>query len=240
MIIDRWRPLIAALIVGALALPVAAADLISPIGSAAEPPPPWQVKGLPQQVKPLTRFSVVTQDGVRVLRVEADRAYGNLVHPLAGARAGTLAWRWRVDQAPAGADLHKKSGDDAALKVCALFDLPAAQVPFVERQLLRIASARAGETLPTATLCYVWDAQLANGALLRNAYTHRLRFIIVRGTAGQWSDERHDLAADFRRAFADETRDVPALIGVAIGADSDNTASRSIGYLSDLQLFDTR
>ncbi len=232
--------MIAALIAGAVALPVAAADLVSPIGSADEPAPPWHIKGLPQQAKPLTRFSVVVQDGARVLRVEADHAWGNLVHPLPNARAGTLAWRWRVDQAPAGADLQHKSGDDAALKVCALFDLPAAQVPFVERQLLRIASARTGEALPTATLCYVWDAQLANGALLHNAYTHRVRYIIVRGTPGQWSDERHDLAADFRRAFADETRDVPALTAVGIGADSDNTGSRSVGYLSDLQLLHTR
>jgi Protein of unknown function (DUF3047) len=227
----------------ALTAGAAAAELASPIGAGAEPAPPWQVKGLPQQTKPLTRFSVVTQDGARVLRVESDHAYGNLVHPLSGARAGTLAWRWRVDQAPTGADLQRKSGDDAALKVCASFDLPAAQVPFVERQLLRIASARAGEPLPTATLCYVWDPLLANGALMHNAFTHRVRYIIVRGTPGQWSDERHDLAADFRRAFRDDagdTHDVPALTGIAISADSDNTASRSVAYLIDLQLTDPR
>ncbi len=236
----RPRASIAGLAIAAIALPAAAAGLATPIGSAAEPAPPWQIKGLPQQAKPLTQFSVVAQDGVRVLRVEADRAYGNLVHPLPGARAGTLAWRWRVDQAPAGADLQRKSGDDAALKVCALFDLPAVQVPFVERQLLRIASARAGEPLPTATLCYVWDASLPHGALLHNAYTHRVRYIIVRGTPGQWSDERHDLAADFRRAFGDDAREVPALTGIGIGADSDNTASRSVGYLSGMQLTDPR
>jgi hypothetical protein len=194
--------------------------------------------GLPQQTKPMTRFTVVALDGQRVLRVEADHAYGNLLHPLQGARAGTLTWRWRVDLAPTGADLHRRSGDDAALKVCATFDLPAAQVPFVERQLLRIASARAGEPLPTATLCYVWDASLPHGALLHNAFTHRVRYIIVRGVTGQWSDQRHDLAADFRRAFSDDTRDLPALTGVGISADSDNTASRSVGYVSELHLLD--
>jgi hypothetical protein len=224
----------------ALAGSALAAELASPIGAGAEPAPPWQVKGLPQQTKPLTRFSVATLDGARVLRIESDHAYGNLVHPLSGERAGTLAWRWRVDQAPSGADLQRKSGDDAALKVCALFDLPAAQVPFVERQLLRIAAARAGEALPTATLCYVWDAHLADGALLHNAFTHRVRYLIVRGTPGQWSDERHDLAADFRRAFGDDARQVPALTGIGISADSDNTASRSVGYLADLQLTEPR
>jgi hypothetical protein len=212
-----------------------AAELNPPVGPGAEPAPPWQLKALPQQTKPLTRFAVVELDGQRVLRVEADNAYGNLVHPLRDTRAGTLAWRWRVDEAPAGADLQRKSGDDAALKVCALFDLPAPQVPFVERQLLRIASARAGEALPTATLCYVWDARLPAGAVLHNAYTHRVRYVVVHGTPGRWSEQRHDLAADFRRAFGDDTREVPALTAIGISADSDNTGSRSVGYIADLR-----
>jgi Protein of unknown function (DUF3047) len=214
--------------------------LTSPIGAAAEPAPPWQLLGLPRQVKPLAQMSVIDLDGQRVLRIEADRAYGALVHRLQDMRSGgSLAWRWRVDRAPAGADLQRKSGDDSALKVCALFDMPLTKVPFFERQLLRIASWHAGEALPTATLCYVWDANLPQGTLLHNAYTHRLRYIVTHGTPGQWRDERHDLAADFRRAFGDDwgedTPGVPPLAAIAIGADSDNTGSRSLGYIADLR-----
>jgi Protein of unknown function (DUF3047) len=213
-----------------------AADLTSPLGSRSEPPAPWRVVGLPQQTKPLTRFSVVELDGKRVLRVEAERAYGNLVHPLKDVRAGTLAWRWRVDQPASGADLKRKSGDDVALKVCALFDMPMAQVPFVERQLLRIASSRAGEKLPTATLCYAWDNTLPQGTLLHNAFTHRVRYLVTRGTPKQWNDEKHDLGADFQRAFGDEAQDVPPLTAIVIGADTDNTGSHSIGHIDALRL----
>jgi hypothetical protein len=220
----------------ALAGSALAADLVSPIGSGNEPPAPWRVAGLPQQNKPLTRFAVVELDKQRVLRVEADHAYGNLIHPLKDLRAGSLAWRWRVDRPAAGADLKRKSGDDAALKVCAFFDLPESQLPFVERQLLRIASSRAGEKLPTATLCYVWDEHLPQGTLLHNAYTHRVRYIVAHGMPQRWSDEKHDLAADFQRAFGDESQDVPPLSAIVIGADTDNTGSHSIGYVSDLHL----
>lgn len=185
---------------------------------------------------PLTRFAVVALGGERVLRIEAERAYGNLVHALKGARAGTLAWRWRVDQPANGADLRQKSGDDTALKVCAFFDMPLARVPFVERQLLRMASSRSGETLPTATLCYVFDAGLAPGTLLRNAYTQRVRYIAAGGAPKQWRNEQHDLAADFLRAFGDESPEVPALSAIVIGADTDNTGSHSIGHVSDLRL----
>jgi hypothetical protein len=201
---------------------------------------PWRVVGLPQQAKPLARFAVVELGAQRVLRVEADQAYGTLVHDLKDGRAGTLAWRWRVDRSPVGADLHKKSGDDAALKVCAMFDMPLADVPFFERQLLRLASLRVGEQLPTATLCYVWDEHLPPGTVLHNAYTHRVRFIVARGTTGQWRGERHDLVADFRRTFGDEWRgaegQAPPLSAIVIGADSDNTGTSTLGWLSDLEL----
>lgn len=230
----RWFAAVALLCWAATA---AAETLTSPIGDGDEAAAPWRPIGLPQQTKPATKFSIVPMDGQRVLRVEADHAYGNLLHPLKDTPAGTLAWRWRVEQPPAGADLRRKAGDDAALKVCALFDMPPAQLPFVERQLWRWASARAGERLPTATLCYVWDnSTLPAGTLLHNAFTHRVRMIVSHGTPGQWSEEQHDLAADFLRAFGDETRVVPPLAAVLIGADSDNTGSHSVGHLEALRL----
>jgi hypothetical protein len=213
-----------------------AADLTPPAGAGSAPPPPWRSVGLPHKDTPVTRFEVVEQEGRRLLKVDADRAYGNLLHPLEDARAGMLSWRWRVDRPADQADLTRRSGDDTALKVCALFDMPIARVPFVERQLLRLASAIAGEKLPTATLCYVWDHRLPAGTLLHNAYTHRLRYIVARGAPGRWSQERRDLAADFLRAFGDDSPDVPPLVAVAVGADSDNTGAHTIGFIDGLEL----
>ena len=59
-------------------------------GSGAQPPAPWHVAGLPMQSKPFTRFGMVELDGKRVLRVDADRSYGNLVHPLPTGRGGAF------------------------------------------------------------------------------------------------------------------------------------------------------
>jgi Protein of unknown function (DUF3047) len=207
------------------------------VGPGPQPPSPWQVVGLPAQKMPLTRFSVTEIEGHRALRIEADRAYGNLVHTLPQVAPGVLAWRWRVDQPVVGADLRRRDGDDAPLKVCAFFALPESNLPFMERQLLRLAKARTGEHLPSATLCYVWDeGALPAGTLLHNAHTQRVRFIVLRGTRGRWSDERHDLAADFLRAFGDEAQVAPPLEGLAVGADSDNTGSRSLAWLDALSL----
>jgi hypothetical protein len=216
----------------------AAARELAPFaaGPGGQPPAPWAHAGLPQQKSPPTRFSVREVDGRRVLQIEADRSYGNLVHPLSGAAAGRLSWRWRIDQPVSGADLRKKQGDDAALKVCALFELPRERVPFVERQLLRLAESRFGEPLPNATLCYVWDPSWPRESIVSNAYTRRLRFITLDGAAGVWHVERHDLAADFLRAFGDESREVPPLRAILVGADADNTGGRSLAWLDALRL----
>jgi hypothetical protein len=228
---------VAVVVAAALTAGQATAAALGPvIGSDAAPPAPWRFEGLPQQKPPPTRFTVVERDGERVLRVEAERSYGTLVHPLNDAPAGSLSWRWRVDEPVAGADLRTKQGDDAALKVCAFFDMPIQRVPIIERQLLRLASSRVGKTLPTATLCYVWDASLPADTLVDNAYTARVRFITVRGDIGAWRSERRDLAADFRRAFGNESDTVPPLTAVLIGADADNTGGRSVGHVGNLTL----
>jgi hypothetical protein len=204
------------------------------------PPPPWQVVGLPSQTKPMTRFSVVDLDGKRALKVEAELSYGNLVHPVRVTEPGTqLGWQWRVEQFIDAADLRNKSGDDTAVKVCVFFDHALEKVPFGERQLLRLARSRSNDLLPAATVCYVWDNKLPVGTTLDNAFTRRMRYMVLQNgkdAANRWNAQRRDVGADFLKLFSDESTEVPAIIGVAVGADSDNTQSRSISYVADLLL----
>ena len=235
----------------------AGASLLAPPGAAA-----WISAPLPAQKLPPTRFDLREVDGRAAWRVESPASYGNLVHAVqavqgAGAQARTIAWRWRLDRAIERADLLTKAGDDAALKVCALFDMPAERVPFVERQLLRVARAASGQALPAATLCYVWAplastgaggaggaggaevASRASGVVLPNAHTRRMRWMVLRGAEsplGAWQVEQRDLRADFLRAFGDETATVPPLVAVLVGADADNTGGHGLGWLQDLTL----
>ncbi|MBX3607733.1 MAG: DUF3047 domain-containing protein [Piscinibacter sp.] len=215
--------------------------MLQPFGAAGEAPsPPWQVALLPRQREPATRFTVVDLDGRRALRVEAEASYGNLVHPLQVEAAGLkLAWQWRIDDYVDGADLRRRDGDDTPLKVCVFYDQPLAQLPFVDRQLLRLARSRSGTALPAATLCYVWDPRLPAGTTLHNAYTQRLRYLVLDSGADRtrrWIAQRRDIAADFLRLFGDESDRVPPVIGVAVGADADNTMGHSLAYVADLVL----
>jgi len=214
--------------------------------------PAWRFVGFPKKHAdlPATRFEVARLDGEAALRVSTASSYGTLVHHLKDARAARLQWRWRLDEPLSGGkappDLSTKAGDDAALKVCVMFDHPLERVPFVERTLLRLARSVSGEPLPAATLCYVWESGAAAGQKGANPYTRRVRFISLRGSetpTGQWVAENRDLAQDFMALFADELpqgaqsprADVPPVSAVLVGADSDNTASRSSGWVADLQ-----
>ncbi len=218
-------------------LPAAAcAQLLAPLaGPGGRIHEAWREAKLPQQKFPATRYAIETVDGRPALRMEADGSYGNLVHELRTEAQGlTLSWRWRVDRFADDADLRSKQGDDNAAKVCVFFDLPLERVPFVERQLLRLARSKTGEELPAATVCYVWDRQVAAGSAVPNTYSRRMRYLVLRSAeTGRWHEERRDVAADFLKLFGDESTSVPAVIGVAVGADADNTQGRSLAHVAD-------
>ncbi len=231
----------------ALNTTAAMAQTLSPLvpvdGSAASA---WRFVGLPKSKAdiPPTRFELATLQGERALKVSTRASYGTWVHDLPSVNPGRLQWRWRLDQALTGGktkpDLFTKAGDDAALKVCVLFDHPLERVPFAERTLLRMARRISGEDLPAATLCYVWDSVYPAGTQGANPYTQRVRFINVQGKGaplGQWQSESRDVAADFAQLFAYELPQgaaVPLVRAVLIGADSDNTGAESVGWLKSL------
>jgi len=220
------------LVVCAVAMPQAQAiALTDPTGAGSEPAPPWHVVGLPRQSLPLTRYRVIDGDGSRVLEIDAQGSYGHLVHELAGAPAHQLSWQWRIDIDNTAVDLRSKAADDHAVAVCASFDLPLAAVPFVERQMLRLAQALSGTSLPTATLCYTRDPRLARDTVLDSPYTRRVRLLVLHGSQQPlrtWQHEERDLATDFQRLFGDEASVLPPLRAVLVGADADNTGGRSV------------
>ncbi len=215
--------------------------------------PAWRFVGFPKKEAdlPATQFDAARVDGQNALKVSAASSYGSLVHDLRNAAPERLRWRWRLDQPLSGGksapDLTTKAGDDAALKVCVMFDHPLDRVPLIERTVLRIARKASGESLPAATLCYVWDSARSAGLRGANPYTRRVRFISLRGSetpSGQWASESQDVAQDFIALFGDELSqgaqtprgELPKVSAVLVGADSDNTGSRSMGWVTDLQI----
>jgi hypothetical protein len=241
------RPALLALVM-ACATASAVAQSLSPLvpadGAAANT---WRFVGFPKSKAdiPATSFELADVQGERALKVSTRASYGTWVHDLPKVNPGRLQWRWRLEQPLTGgkvvADIQTKAGDDAALKVCVMFDHPLDRVPFVERTVLRLARSVSGEDLPAATLCYVWDSVHPAGLQGANPYTQRVRFITLQGKGAplaQWQSESRDVAADFAKLFAHELpagAAAPKVRAVLVGADSDNTGAESVGWVRDIQ-----
>src|SRR4030095_10859428 len=139
------------------------------------------------------------------------------------------------------ADLRSRAGDDGAAKLCVFFDFPVDRLPLIERARLSIARTTLHRELPSEALCYVWDNKLPRGTVLVNAYTRRMRMMVLQSglpaSVGSWRAERRGGLADYQRAFADEAGGIlPDVVAVAISADADNTNGHGLAFFGDVVL----
>ena len=73
------------------------------------------------------------------------------------------------------------------------------------------------------------------GTVVDNAYTDFAKMIVVESGAakvGTWVEESRNVYQDYRQAFGEEP---PAINGVAIMTDTDNTKERAVAYYGDIR-----
>lgn len=231
--------------------PLAALLLASSLALAADPAPfsaaspgaslpgGWREQHVPRATP--SELRLVSDGGITVLQARARAAAGAAIHPLREKAEGTsLAWRWKIDRVVGGANMDSRDGDDFAARVYVFFDVPLDALPFADRWKVRLARLLHGDALPTAAICYVWDNRHPVGASRWSPYTDRVRVVVLESggaQAGRWLDERRDLAADFRAAFGAQWRGpVPAITGVAVGNDTDQTGESATARFGDVRL----
>jgi Protein of unknown function (DUF3047) len=94
--------------------------------------------------------------------------------------------------------------------------------------------------MPTETLCYVWDNKIPAGTPLANAFSKRIRMLVLqsgRDKLGQWVGERRNIVKDYQQLFGDESGGVvPEVTAIIVSADSDNTEGASLAYFDDVSL----
>lgn len=161
---------------------------------------------------------VIDSAGFRFLRVEGTAAAGWLVgavDPPISARRGELAWRWRVNVAPTGADLRAEETDDAPLRV------------FVAFGPLRAIGR------PPRTIFYSLGNSEPDG-YARNGHSSDDVYVIRTGSARaaeRWLDVCVNPFADYRRAWGG---DPPPIAVVGLLQDTDQTRSRAVADIASL------
>lgn len=217
-----------------VSLSFAGSNVVAPFSAMApgEDFAPWQLETISGR-KPAS--FTVTADGH--IAADADAAVASLYLPLDDLvlEQPVLRWRWQLEQAVPDSALNDQSVDDFPARVYVMFDYDLGQLPFVQRWQLRLARLVYGSWVPVAALCYVPADTEAPGTIAPNAYSDRIRMIVVDTATvdGQWRSFERDVAADYAAAF-DEP--LPPIRGVAIAIDTDDTGGRARARFGDIVL----
>lgn len=213
-----------------------------PIGATSSSIAGWRTVQIPKQIS--TQYKIVADPDsalpsdaqAAVLQADSTSAAASLLAQLDvdPKRTPILQWRWRTATMLKNGDVMTKAGDDYPLRVYVVFDVPLESLSFGARTKIRFARSLFGADVPVAALCYVWDAKQPVGTTVWNAYTDRLRMVVLQSGAAkqnQWVSEHRDVAADFKAAFG---FDAPKITAVLVGADTDNTKEATRSWFGDL------
>lgn len=201
-----------------------------------EPNQAWELFALPG--KRTVPFELATIQGRTALRVQADRSVSILRQRFANpvASAGELAFSWKIDALPDGADLRDAQAEDSPVRVVLAFGGDRSRLSARAHRLSELSKLVTGEDLPFATLSYVWSASEPLETVVNNPRTDRIRKLVVASGSsqlGRWLDYRRDVRADFVRAFGEEPG---PLLAIALMTDTDNTESALQAWYGALQL----
>lgn len=193
------------------------------VALAASRPPAFSVSGLRGwsqrdfDHRPLTRYSIVTEDGMRVVHAECKNSASGLVWrgSISLDKTPVLVWRWKINRIYRHINERKESGDD----------FPA-----------RIYLVTGTRWLPWTlrVLCYVWSNGSGGVSDWPSPYTGREKMVPVRhGVAGvgHWQTMRRNVGRDFRKAFGIHVRSLDA---VGIMTDCDNSHNHAQAWYGDL------
>ena len=196
----------------------------------------WEPFVLPGKL--FAPFDVASVQGRPALAVSAARSVSILRQRMDSApvQAGRLAFAWKIDGLPPGADLADAQKEDSPVRVVLAFDGDRALLSPRTNRLSELTRLLTGEPLPYASLVYVWSNTEPVGTVVVNPRTDRIRKLVVdSGPAqlGRWRDHERDVHADFLKVFGEPPG---PLLAVALMTDTDNTQSQLNAWYGALTL----
>jgi Protein of unknown function (DUF3047) len=200
-------------------------------------PEGWQAQTF-KKIDRHTTYDLVKDGDVTVIKAVAEKSASGLTKPLDIELKDfpILEWRWKIANVLAKGDPKAKSGDDYPARIYITFKYDPTRVFAWQRTKYAFAKAIYGSYPPHAGINYIWEAKLPVGTVVPNAYTDRLRMIVVEsGTAklNEWQSYRRNVYEDYQQAFNEEP---PKVSGIAIMTDTDNTGEAATAYYGDIRL----
>ena len=188
----------------------AVADLARPPVGAF--PEDWK----PKEDRAREIYKVLEEGGLRFIRATAEGTGIQIGKEFAWnlKASPVLAWKWRPQTFPRGADEREGGKNDSALGIYAVFPHSPVSVKTVK---------------------YVWSASVPAGTTA--SASHGLtRMLVLRSgppSGSAWTEESVDVARDYQRLFGEAPRQPR---GIALLTDADDTKSTATGDYADFRV----
>ena len=185
-----------------------------------------------------SEYSLVEDNGVLVVRAESKASASAMFYPLKIDLNKTpiVQWRWKIGNILKKGDATRKDGDDYAARLYIIFGYNASRLSWFEKLEYETYYLINERYPPLAALNYLWANKLPVDSLVPNIYSERAQMFVVRsgdGEIGEWVMQERNIHEDYLKAFGEQP---PAISGVAIMTDTDNTGEQATAYYGDIRL----
>lgn len=196
--------------------------------------PRWSTLTLPKRNN--TQYELINTDSSSYIKATSTISASGLVYKvnIDPLEYPVIEWRWKIDEVLRKGDLTTKKGDDYPVRVYITFDYDKSDLRFGDRVKYTFIKTFTRYDIPLRAINYIWANKADTGTIAPNAYTNWVQMIAVQSgndRSGMWLTERRNILEDYRKAFGE---DPPAINGVAIMSDSDNTKSETSDYYGDI------
>jgi hypothetical protein len=197
----------------------------------------WEPLTFPK-IEAHTSYTLVKEGGNSILKAESwasasaivyRRTFNIYDHP-------RIRWRWKVDQLSDWGDPREKARDDYPIRVYVMFSYDPAHASLGDRLIYGVAKTIYGKYPPHSTLNYVWTGHHVPERIIVSPYTEKARIVLLEKgmeRVGQWVEESVHVLDDYRKAFG---KDPPAMAGLAIMSDTDNTRESTAAYIGFIEV----
>lgn len=199
---------------------------------------------LPKDWKPLTfknierhtSYTLVKDGETTVVKASANASASGLIRmtKIDPKEYPIVQWRWKITNLLQKGDVTRKQGDDYPARIYIAFEYDPKRLGFFEKAKYQAARILYGEYPPLGAINYIWESRAPKGTVVPNPFTDRVKMIVVESGGSmlnQWVSEERNIYEDYKKAFGDEP---PAISGVAIMTDADNTGESAIAYYGDI------
>ena len=197
----------------------------------------WEPLTFPK-IKAHSTYTLVRDGGKSVLKAESRASASAIVYRRTFNiyENPRIRWRWKVTQLSDRGNPKEKTGDDYPIRIYVMFQYDPDKTTLGDRLIYGATRAIYGKYPPHSTLNYVWTGQNITERIYVSPYTEKACIVVLeRGKqrVGQWVEESVNILDDYRKAFG---KDPPAIAGLAVMSDTDNTGESAVAYLDFIEI----